>query len=102
MTTRNSRRSLRLPRFWWASILFVVVLVLTTVHLIDTIAKAQQQDALMGPFLECVDREGATYVGSARWVKAGGRPLITAADGVTEQDLAIHEACWQLVLSDAD
>ena len=101
MTTPNTQRSLRLPRFWWASVVFLIVLVLTSVHLVNTISRAERQDALMKPFLECVEREGATYLGSARWVKAGGRPLITASDDVTEADLAAHETCWELVLSEA-
>lgn len=97
MTQRQ--RALRPPptRYWWVSGLLLVVLVLTILNMVSTIDRMEIRNALMVPFLECVEQSGGTFAEPTHWMKAGGRPIVIPTSDVSAEDREIHRVCWEQV-----
>ncbi len=84
-------------RYWWVSTILLGVLVLTVVNIVSTIGRMENRNALMAPFLECVEQSGGTFTEPTQWMKAGGRPIVIPATEVSEEDREIHRVCWEQV-----
>jgi len=85
------------PRYWGVTAVLLGVLVLTVLNITSTIGRMEARNALMGPFLECVERNGGSFTEADQWMKAGGRPIIVSEVEVTAEDRAIHAICWEQV-----
>ncbi|HSJ72389.1 MAG TPA: hypothetical protein VLA29_12175 [Acidimicrobiia bacterium] len=84
-------------RYWWVSTLLLGVLALTVVNIVSTISRMESRNALMAPFLECVEQSGGTFTEPTQWMKAGGRPIVIDTTDVSAEDLEIHRVCWEQV-----
>ncbi len=84
-------------RYWWVSTLLLGVLALTVLNIASTIGRMEIRNALMEPFLECVERSGGSFSEPTHWMKAGGRPILVSANDITDEDREIHRVCWDQV-----
>ena len=85
------------PRYWGVTAILLGLIVLAALNITSTIGRMEARNALMGPFLECVERNGGSFTTADHWMKAGGRPIIVSDLEVTAADRAIHETCWEQV-----
>jgi hypothetical protein len=97
MTDRQRTLAPAGTRYWWVSTILLGVLALTILNIVSTIGRMETRNALMVPFLECVERSGGTFTEPTHWMKAGGRPIVISANDVTAQDREIHRVCWEQV-----
>ena len=93
----RQRNPTSFPRYWGVTAVLLGVLVLTVLNITSTIGRMEARNALMGPFLECVERNDGAFATADHWMKAGGRPIIVSDVEVTAEDRAIHDICWEQV-----